>query len=106
MYLQIAGLVLNGVGTVADLMSRFSDVAKWEEKDLPVNQEWLELALKQNILQGRPEDFAWVSLPRVPATEMKGTHAVVLVYNSESKVKYRLTEGYPGDVPNLLLRKL
>ena len=62
--IEIAGLVIEGIGLLNDLYSRYTDLASWDEVDLRVDNEWLLLALNKGILAGREEDYQWTAEER------------------------------------------
>ena len=95
--IEIAGLVISGVGLVTNLAKQIKDLAAWKEDDIEVDREWLELALEKNILSGTPDQFAWVHLRRLPTAELKGTHAAVVAVNESKKLKYRIVMGFIDD---------
>lgn len=45
--IEIAGVIISGVGLLNDLVSRYQDLTHWEEIDLQVGNNWLGLALKK-----------------------------------------------------------
>ena len=48
--IEIAGLIFTGAGLVNDLFSTYRDVTAWEERDLPVDGDWLQLAIEEELL--------------------------------------------------------
>jgi hypothetical protein len=101
--MEIAGLVISGVSLLNDLSGRFKDLSMWTEADLLVDSEYLSLALAKGEIEGSPEEFVWSREDGVPTRELRGTHRVVIAFNSETKIKYRLCRGRPGD--RLILMK-
>lgn len=96
--IEIAGLVIEGIGLVNELYSRYTDLTKWEEADLKVDDDWLPLALSKGILKGRDGDYLWSAEDKVPTHELRGTARVVVAYNQAQKRKYRICRGRTGDL--------
>jgi hypothetical protein len=94
---EFAGVMISGVSLVNDLLSRFRDLSKWTELDLPVDGDWLALAISKGKLEGDNADFVWSREERVATRELRGTARVVIAYNEEKKVKYRICQGRHGD---------
>ncbi|MBX9588610.1 MAG: hypothetical protein K2X43_04845 [Hyphomonadaceae bacterium] len=100
--MEIAGMVISGVSLLNDLWGRFKDLSTWIEADLLVDREYLSLALAEGQLEGLEQEYAWSREESVPTRELRGTHRVVIAFNSERKIKYRLCRGreresrYPG----------
>jgi hypothetical protein len=57
--LEIAGLVMSGIGLVSDLFGTYKDLTAWSEQDLQVDGKWLDLALQKGVLEGQASDFLW-----------------------------------------------
>jgi hypothetical protein len=104
--LEIAGLVVTVVGVLNDLAKTYVDLAKWEETDIEVDDEWLELAIEKGVLTHEVGDYMWVSESRVPTRELRGTAKVVVAVNADRRIKYRIVQGKPHHVSrNILMRK-
>jgi hypothetical protein len=101
---EIAGLMISGISLLNDLMSTSRDPKSWEEKDLPVDREWLGLAIEDGCVTGPIGKFVWASEERVPTIELKGEAQVVIAYNDERKIRYRIVRGCPGD-RSILMQK-
>jgi hypothetical protein len=95
--LEIAGVVISGVGLLNDLWGRFKDLSAWQENDLLVDNEYLPLALSKGVLQGAEADYLWSNEDKVATRELGGTHCVVIAFNVDRKVKYRIVRGRPHD---------
>jgi len=102
--LEIAGVMISGVSLLNDLLGRFKDLATWAEADLLVDGDYLPLALAKGHLQGSAEEFTWSREEKVPTRELRGTHRVVIAFNAERKVKYRICRGRSDD-RLILMRK-
>jgi hypothetical protein len=94
---SIAGLAVSAFGLVNDLASTYRDLSKWNEEDIEVDNEWLELAIKNNIIASSQESYTWSSLKHVPTRELNGTHQVVIAINKDKKLKYRIVRGPAND---------
>jgi hypothetical protein len=101
--MEIAGMMISGVSLLNDLWGRFKDLSTWTEADLPVDREFLALAVAQRKLQGAADDYVWCREASVPTKELKGTHSVVIAFHSDRRTKYRLYRGRGGD--RLILMK-
>jgi hypothetical protein len=101
--LEIAGVMISGVSLLNDLWGRFKDLSTWTEADLLVDGDYLPLALTAGHLQGAESDFMWSREEKVPSRELRGTHRVVVAYNADKKIKYRITQGRSDD--RLILMK-
>lgn len=101
--IEIAGLVVSGIGLVNDLIGRYQDLMSWTEAELPVDDEWLGLALEKGVLDGKAEDYLWSREEKVATRELRGTASVVVPFNDKTRVKYRVFRGRPGD--RLILMK-
>lgn len=99
----IAGLAVSTLGLFNDLASTYRDLSKWKEEDIEVDNEWLELAIKSNIISSPQESYIWSSLKHVPTRELKETHQVVIAINKDKKLKYRIVRGSTND--RLILMK-
>jgi hypothetical protein len=95
--IEIAGLIVSSIGLVANLAKQYKDLAAWNEADIEVDQEWLELALEKKVLLGAPDQFALLHLRRLPTVELRGTHAAVVAVNESKKLKYRIVMGSIDD---------
>ena len=95
--IEIAGLMVSGIGLVTNLVKTFKDIAEWDEEDIEVDNDWLAVALEKNVLSGQPDHFAWLHLRRLPTAELRGTHAAVIAHNDKKRLKYRLVMGSPID---------
>ncbi len=101
--IEIAGVMISGVSLLNDLLGRFKDLSIWTEADLLVDGEYLPLALAKGQIEGSAEEFVWSREERVPTRELSGTHRVVIAYNADKKIKYRLCQGRSDD--RLILMK-
>ena len=101
--LEIAGVVISGVSLLNDLAGRYADLTQWTETDLPVDDEWLELALSNGILDGAPGDYVWSAEDKVATRDLRGTARVVMPFNDKRRTRYRICRGRPGD--RLILMK-
>jgi hypothetical protein len=70
---EIAGLIVSVIGVLNDLGRSLADLAKWQEMDITVDDEWLGEAIKQGVLTHQAADYAWVGESRVATRELKGT---------------------------------
>jgi hypothetical protein len=95
--LEIAGVVISGVGLLNDLWDRFKDLSAWQEADLLVDNEYLPLALSKGVLQGAEADYLWSNEDKAATRELRGTHHVVIAFNADKKVKYRIVRGRAHD---------
>ena len=95
--LEIAGIVISGVGLLNDLWGRYKDLSAWQEADLLVDNEYLALALSKGVLQGAETDYLWSNEDKVATRELRGTHHVVIAFNADKKVKYRIVRGRAHD---------
>jgi hypothetical protein len=95
--LEIAGVMISGVSLLNDLWGRFKDLSTWTEADLLVDGDYLALALAAGQLAGAETDFVWSREEKVPSRELRGTHRVVVAFNADKKVTYRITQGRAGD---------
>jgi hypothetical protein len=95
--LEIAGVMISGIALLNDLWDRFKDLSAWTEADLLVDGDYLGLALAAGHLEGAETDFLWSREEKVPSRELRGTHRVVVAFNADKKVKYRITQGRAGD---------
>ena len=94
--IEIAGLIVSGIGLIKDLCALHDDVSSWSNEDLEVDSEWLELALQKELLSGEVTDYGWANLRSVPTRELQGTHEVVTAHNVDRKVLYRIVRGLEG----------
>src|SRR5687768_18119476 len=101
---EIAGLVVSGISLLNDLMNTFRDLKSWKEKDLPVDREWLGLAIEKGRMTGAIDSFCWVDEEKVPTKELKGKHQVVIAHNDAQKILYRIVRGRP-DARSVLMQK-
>ena len=72
---------------------------------IEVDAEWLKLAIRDKLLSGNEEDYAWVNNEKVATYELKGTYEVALAINAKKKIKYRITRGRIPQA-NVLMRKI
>ena len=103
MLLEIAGIAISTVGTVSELFQTIRDIGAWDEADIEVDHEWLDLAIQRNILSGETSDYVWAAEKRVPTLELKGEYAVVIAINKEKRLKYRIMRGQLGGVSGRLI---
>ncbi len=103
MLLQIAGIAVSSIGTATNLFKTIRDLAKWEEKDIEVDNEWLPLAIKKGILEGKPEDYVWPQERHVPTHELNGKLSVVIAINEEKRLKYRVVQGHASGAGGRLI---
>ncbi len=101
--MEIAGVMISGVSLLNDLWGRFKDLSTWTEGDLLVDNDYLSLAIAKGQLEGSAQEYAWSREESVPTRELRGTHRVVIAFNSDRKVKYRICQGRVGD--RLILMK-
>jgi len=101
---SVAGVLVSGVGVVNDLATTFRDLRKWEERDLEVDGEWLELAKSKGLLPAA--EYGWMGERRVPSAELKGTAHTVVCYNKEKRIVYKVVQGKvtDGGGRNVLVR--
>ena len=104
--LEIAGLVVTSIGLAVDLAVRVTDWAKWEECDVEVDCEWLQLALEKGELDGTEQDYDWRMLKNAPTLELKKTHSVVVALNREKKIRYRIVKKTRNKETAVLLKRL
>jgi hypothetical protein len=102
---SIAGLAVSGISLLNDLRGTVSDLAKWQEVDLEVDSEWLELALAKGLVEGAVSDFAWVRSERVATLELKESHDLVVAFNKDQKKKYRIVRGRASGLIVLMRRR-
>jgi hypothetical protein len=55
--LQIAGVIISGIGLLSDLTRRYQDLTSWNQRDLVVDDQWLGLALAEGMLHGTEDDY-------------------------------------------------
>ena len=91
--MEIAGFAISGVSLLIYLVDRYKDLSKWPETDLLVDRDWLPLALSRGVLEGREDDYVWSREDKVATLELRGTASVVVPYNEEKKMKYRIRRG-------------
>ena len=103
--MDIAGIAISGINLLLKIRDEYADLNSWDERDLPVDFEWLTEALRANLLQGKEDQFGWAREERVPTAELKGTLATVIAYNKEKRIRYRIVAGPPGD-RLILIQKL
>jgi hypothetical protein len=104
--LEIAGFVISGLSLLNDLFSTHKDIASWDERDLPVDRDWLAVALEERVLPGVEKDYVWASEASVATKEMRGTHTVVIAHNDARKIKYRIVRrGIPEDALVLMKKR-
>ena len=90
---EFSGLIISGIGVIHDLLKSYADIRIWKEDDLEVDGEWLTLAIEKGILQGPESSYTWSSENKVPSRELRGTHQVVVAFNAEKRIKYRIRQG-------------
>lgn len=86
-----SGLFISGVGVIHDLLRTYADLNTWTEQDIKVDGDWLPLAIEKGVLP--PDDYTWSSEDKIPTPELRGTHEVVIAYNADKKIKYRIKHG-------------
>lgn len=86
-----SGLVISGVGVIHDLLKTYADLNTWKEEDVKVDGEWLALAIEEGVLP--PGDYTWSSEDKIPTRELRGTHEVVIAFNADKKIRYRIKQG-------------
>jgi hypothetical protein len=64
-----------------------------KEQDLKVDERFLAVAIEKGILAGPEDAYTWSAEDKIPTRELQGTHEVVVAFNEEKKVKYRLRLG-------------
>ncbi len=104
--LEIAGLVVTSIGLAVDLAKKFADWAKWEERDVEVDCEWLQLALEKGVLDGTEQDYDWRMLKNAPTLELQKTHSVVVALNRQKKIRYRIVKKTKNKELAILLKRL
>lgn len=102
--IELAGLAISGIGLLTNLLKQHKDLSKWEEKDIEVDSEWLQVAIEKGVVDGPMSELGWMSERRLPTAELKRTHAAIIAVNEEKRIKYRIVQGRPGD-RNVLVRK-
>ncbi len=95
--LEIGGLIVSGIGLIKDLYTLYGDLDTWDNEDLEVDNEWLQLALQKGILSGVEGDYSWPLLRSVPTLQLKSSHEVVTAHNADKKVLYRIVRGPKTD---------
>jgi hypothetical protein len=86
--IEFAGLVVSGISAIKDLADAYKDLAAWDERDLPVDGKWLDLAVNKQLLP--PAEYVWKQERHVATLELEGTHEVVLAFNKERRTKHRI----------------
>ncbi len=106
--LEIAGLAVSGLSFALNFFKTAKDALSWDEQDIEVDAEWLDVAIEKGILPGPGSDYGWMSERRVPTAELKRTVSPVIAHNDERKIKYRLFQGKPTDAGgrNMLVKKI
>lgn len=95
---SIAGLVVSGLSLLNDLRGTIGDITQWAEADLEVDSHWLSVALEKGVLDGdEATDFVWAAERKVPTLELKGEHQVVVAFNKQKEIIYRITLGQRPD---------
>jgi hypothetical protein len=89
--IEIAGLIFTGAGLINDLLSTYRDVNAWDERDLPVDSDWLQLAIEKGLLP--KADYVWSAIESAPTRELRGTHQVVVAHSEDKKMLYRIVWG-------------
>ena len=102
---EIAGLAISSIGLAVSLAKKYKDRSAWDERDVEVDMEWLEVALEKGILDGTKDDYRWRLLKEVPTLELKETHSVVIAINKDKKLKYRIVVGKIGYLSRAILVK-
>lgn len=102
--IEMAGFIFSGVGFARSLYKTYRDFSTWARGDLPVDREWLPLAIEKNYLEAPIENYSWARPKRIPTLELRGTHEVVIFFNKDKKEAYRITDG--SDRPSILIRKI
>ena len=95
--LEIAGLVVSAIGLTADMAGKIADWKRWEEAIVPVDGNWLALAIDKGILEGAVDEYFCSREEKVATRQLKGTHDVVVAANEEKRLKYRLVRGREGN---------
>lgn len=105
---DIAGIAISTIGTASELFGTYRDLTNWDEKDIEVDAEWLDLALQKGVLDGKVGDYSWPAERRVPTLELKGEHAVVIAINKDKRLKYRIVRGQLGSAGgrSILVRRV
>ena len=80
---EIAGLTITGINWALKLRKLYKDWNSWDESDVEVDGDWLDVALKMKVIEGSPQDFQWMRKERLPTAELKGTHSAVFAINKE-----------------------
>ena len=95
--LEIAGVMISGVSLLSDLWDRYKDLSTWTEADLLVDGDYLTLALAKGLIEGSAGELVWSREEKVPTRELRGTHHVVIAFNADKKIKYRICQGRSDD---------
>ena len=103
----IAGIAIDGITTYANYRAIRDSINNnkeipWVEKDMPVDNEWLDLARNKGILN-KSSEYSWPAENKVPTLELQGTHSLVVIYNKEKRTMYRITLSNPQDKIKLFL---
>lgn len=88
--LEIGGTIFSNFGSINALRQLYKDFTQWEEKDKIVDYEWLELAVKQNLLTGKLDEYRWSRPDKVETRILKNTHYVVNFYDDEKRIRARI----------------
>ena len=94
---SIAGLAITAFGLWHNLSKDHKDLSQWEESDLEVDFEWLNVAIEKGFLDGEKSDYEWPVAKRVNTLLLKGNHQTVIAINEDKRSRHRLVVGPPGD---------
>ena len=106
--IEIAGLAVSAIGVFNDLLLTYRDLTKWDQADIEVDSDWLDLALTEGVLPGSADQYRWMNERRVPSAELRGTHNVIVAINKDKRLKYRVVRGKIHDANgrSILVRKV
>jgi hypothetical protein len=102
--IEIAGALFSAVGAVNTLRQAIKDLTSFEQSDLPVDAEFVGLAIGQGYLAGTESDYVWSNEDRVASRELKGTHETVLLVMEDKRKRMRIVRGRPEDLLVLMTK--
>ena len=94
---ELAGFAISGINSLLTFRKAYKDWSSWDERDVEVELDYLDVALEKGVIEGNKDEFAWMRITRLPTAELKGTHCAVVAINAEKKIKYRIVVGRPDD---------
>ena len=92
-FVTIATLILSGYTTASQLIRDHKECATWEQRDKPVNRDWLPLAIEKGDIPGPLEGYVFMSERRLATAELSGTHEVIFLIDPKMKTKSRIVHG-------------